>query len=114
MHEFALTKNIVRIVEQTARDNGAKRVICAHLVIGENTSIIPESVQMYYDAIAKDTVAQGARLIVRTIKPQMLCPVCKTHFVRPRFSFECPLCGTLGNPTEIGNEFYLENIEIET
>lgn len=114
MHEYALTKQIVKIIQDTAATHGAVRVEAAYLVIGENTSIIPESVQMYYDMIARGTPAEGATLHVRLIKPQMHCPACDKNFLRPRFSFACPDCGTLGNPTDIGNEFYVERVALET
>lgn len=114
MHEYALTKRIVQIVGDTAAAHGASRVTAAHLVIGENTSVIPESVQMYYDIIARGTPAEGATLHVRVVKPEMHCPVCDKNFARPRFSFACPACGALGNPTDVGNEFFVERVEIET
>ncbi len=113
MHEYGLTKQIVSIINQAARDNGAARVSAAFLVIGENTSIIPESVQMYYDMIARGTPAEGAKLNVRMVKVEMHCPQCGKNFVRPRFSFACPICGTLGSPTEVGNECYVESVELE-
>ena len=113
MHEYGLTKGIVTMMLQAARDHQALRVTGARLVVGENTSVIPGSVQLYFDQLAKGTRAEGAVLSVRTVKAEMRCPNCQKNFVRPRFSFECPLCGTLGNPTEIGNEFYLESVELE-
>lgn len=113
MHELGLTKQIVNIVNNAAQKHGAVKVIAVHLVVGENTSIIPESVQMYFDMIAKDTIAQGAKLYVRLIKVEMYCPLCGKNFQRPLFSFACPDCGTLGSPTDIGNEFYVESVELE-
>lgn len=113
MHEYSLTKQIVHIVNDTARMHGAVKVNTVHLVVGENTGIIPESVQMYFDMIAKDTKAWGAKLDVRLIKAEMRCPLCGKNFQRPLFSFACPDCGTLGAPTDIGNEFYVESVELE-
>jgi hydrogenase nickel incorporation protein HypA/HybF len=113
MHEYSLTKQIVRIINRTALDNGAKKVSSVRLTVGENTGIIPDSVQMYFDMIAQGTHAEGAQLLVKYIKAEMHCPNCGKNFVRPRFSFECPDCGTLGNPTETGNEFYVESVELD-
>ncbi len=114
MHEYGLTKQIVAIVNEAAKAHGAARVTAAHLVIGENTSIIPESVQMYYDQIARGTAAEGAVLQMRLVKAQMRCPRCEKNFERPRFSFACPVCGELGNPTDIGGECYVESVELDT
>ena len=114
MHEYALTKQMVNIVNRTAVVQNAKRVITVRLVLGESSGIIPESVQTYFDMIARGTPAEGAVLQVRLIRAQMFCPACKRNFFRPRFSFACPDCGTLGQPTEIGNECYVEGVELET
>lgn len=114
MHEYALTKQIVQIVNTAAQAHHAERVITVFLVIGENSSIIPDSVQLYYDMISPGTPAEGALLDVRTVKAEMHCPCCNQNFQRPRFSFACPHCGTLGSPTKIGNECYVERVELET
>ena len=113
MHEYGLTKRIVTIVNETARAHGATRVTAVFLVVGENTGIIPDSVQMYYDMIAQDTPASGATLHVRSVKAQMYCAGCGQNFQRPLFSFACPRCGELGSPTDIGNECYVESVEID-
>ncbi len=113
MHEYSLTKQIVQIVNDAAEKNGAKKVEAAYLVIGESTSIIPDCVQMYFDMISRGTKAYGAVLHVKVVKPEMYCSHCQQNFVRPLFSFECPVCHNLGSPTEIGNEFYVEKVELE-
>ena len=113
MHEYALTKNIVGIVNAAAAGHGAKRVNAVALVIGENRSIIPDSVQLYFDMIAKGTAAEGAVLRLRVVKAEMCCSRCRKNFQRRRFSFECPDCGELGSPTDIGNEFYVDSVELE-
>lgn len=113
MHEYSLTRQIVSIVNRAAAQNGATRVTQVRLVVGEGGGIVPESVQLYFDQIARGTPAEGAALHVRLVPPEMRCPVCERNFVRPLFSFACPVCGTLGNPTDIGTEFYVEGVELE-
>ncbi|MCL2513725.1 MAG: hydrogenase maturation nickel metallochaperone HypA [Oscillospiraceae bacterium] len=112
MHEYSVTKRIVKIINGAAAEHRAERVKTAFLVIGENTCIIPESVQMYFDMIAKGTPSEGAVLKVRAVKAEMRCPSCGKNFIRPRFSFECPVCGALGSPTDVGNECYVERVEL--
>lgn len=114
MHEYSLTKQIVKIANRAALEHGAKQVTQVRLVVGESGGIIPESVQLYFDQIARGTPAEGAQLNIRLVASQMHCPVCDLNFTRPRFSFACPVCGALGNPTDIGNEFYVEGVELET
>ena len=113
MHEFGLTKEIIRIAENAARREGAYKISSIALVVGENAGILPDSIQMYFDFIAKGTLAEGAILHLRMVPERMRCPRCGTCFDRPLFSFACPDCGTLGHPTQAGNEFYMESLELE-
>ena len=113
MHEYGLTKEIIRIAESAARREGAHKISRISLVVGENAGILPDSIQMYFDFIAKGTLAEGATLQLRMVPVRMRCPRCDKDFERPLFSFACPDCGALGHPTETGNEFYVESLELE-
>jgi hydrogenase nickel incorporation protein HypA/HybF len=109
MHEYALAESIVRAA--TKHSGGAKVVeIC--LVIGQSSHIMVESLQMYFDIFAENTLCADAVIKVETVVPKLLCKTCGAHFTRKPFCFECP-CGGEGAPTEIGNEFYIKNITIE-
>ena len=113
MHEYAVTKNIINMVVEEAQKAGGLKVIEIKLVIGDLSTILDESVQMYFDIISEGTLAHGAKLSFRRIKAEFNCKVCDSKFIKPDRGFNCPNCGELGNPTEIGREFYIESIEVE-
>lgn len=113
MHEYGLTEKIVRTASETAAANRAKKVTAVYLVIGETSGVLTESVQMYFDLIAEGTEAAGALLKIKTVKPEMYCSRCGKNFIRQRCSFDCPVCGGTGSPTEVGREFYIDKIELE-
>lgn len=75
MHEYPVTLEIVRIAEKTAREKGGL-VKAIHLVVGEDSGFIGESIQMYFDVISEGTLCEGARLTIRDIKPKMRCDRC--------------------------------------
>jgi hydrogenase nickel incorporation protein HypA/HybF len=114
MHEYSLTRQIVKIVNRAAAEHGARRVTQVRLVVGTDSGIQPDSVQLYFSQIARGTPAEDATISVRLVPVEMRCPVCERNFIRPRFSFACPVCGALGNPTDIGAECYVEGVELET
>lgn len=114
MHEYPITQQILKIAENSARENHAQKVVKISLVVGEMSGFIGDSIQMYFDIISKGTMAEGAALEIQYIKPKLKCERCGTYFERKRFSFECPECGHSGVPTEIGKEFYVKEIEIAT
>lgn len=112
MHEYPVTLEIVRIAEKTAREKGGT-VKAIHLVVGEDSGFIGESIQMYFDVISEGTLCEGALLTIKDIRPKMKCDRCGRLFERKRFSFTCPYCGGDGSPTDIGKEFYIESVDLE-
>ena len=74
MHEYSLTQNIIEIAERYAKDAASGKspnfsIKKIGLVIGEASGISGESVRLYFDIIAQNTVCEGAVLEIETIKP---------------------------------------------
>lgn len=113
MHELAVTENLLEIALQHGRKAGAKKITNLHLVIGPLSSIVDESVQFYWDIIAKDTIAEGAKLHFNRTQCQLICLDCKREFSSNGENFSCPVCGKMNVKIISGDEFYLESIDIE-
>jgi len=114
MHELAVTESILEIALRHAQSAEARQVTALHLVIGDLTSIIDDSVQFYWDIIAKDTIAEGARLYFRRIPIQMQCLACQGQFLPENNDFTCPVCASNRVKILNGEEFFLEAIDIQT
>ena len=63
MHEYPVTLEIIRLAEKTAEENHG-RVRGIHLVIGEDSGFIGESIQMYFDVLAAGTLCEGAQVTI--------------------------------------------------
>lgn len=113
MHEYAVAKGIINTCINEAKNSGASRIIEIRLVIGELSTIIDESVQMYFDVMSEDTIAKGAKLVFSWVKAELQCRECMTKFDKPKNGFECPICDGQGALTGVGKEFYIESIEID-
>ena len=111
MHEYPVTERIVATACEQATAQGGRRVRQIDLVVGEDAGYVGDTIQLYFDLIAEGTLCDGALLKIRKIRPQLQCPACQLLFERRPFSFACPACGTLGHPTAVGKEFYIESIE---
>lgn len=114
MHEFPITEQIIKIAEERAIQAEAVRVTKVSLVVGDYSGFIGESIQMYFDIISKGTLCEGAVIEIERVKPKLQCGSCGAYFERQPMSFQCPHCGGEGGPTEIGKEFYIDSIEVET
>lgn len=111
MHEYALTEGILSIVQKEATKAGATRVDEIVIVIGELSTFVDESIEMYFAELSRGTVAGNARLVFRKVEARAGCLNCKTEF-RPRNAFiYCPECGSHLFDLKEGSELYIESIE---
>lgn len=113
MHELAITENILSIAEEHAKKAHAVKVTDIHLLIGSLSSIIDDSVQFYWDMIARDTLCQGAQLHFERYPAEILCLDCGAKYSLNGELSSCPKCNSVRIKILSGNEFRVESIEIE-
>jgi len=113
MHEYSVTMGLIKMVVDEGEKVNATKIEEIRLVIGDLSTILDDSVQMYFDILSKGTLAEGAKLIFKRIPAQFVCTSCGNIYNKPKIGFDCPVCGELGRPTGVGKEFYIESIEIE-
>jgi hydrogenase nickel incorporation protein HypA/HybF len=110
MHELALSSAIVNTV---AKHAGGRRVSTVNLRVGRLRQVVPDTLEFYFEFVARDTVCEGARLIQEVIDARLRCKPCAYEWDIEIPAFRCPKCG--GSDVEIasGNEFEVESIEVE-
>ena len=120
MHEFSISSEIVRsVLDHVKRERGEK-VLSVQLEIGELAILNVEQVTFWIDQLFKGTVAEGAKVKVRTIKARIQCESCGykgginldqkdpfRHFV----PYSCPKCGSFQIKVEKGRECTLRRIQ---
>jgi hydrogenase nickel incorporation protein HypA/HybF len=113
MHELPVSESILEIAIKHARQANAQRIADIYLVIGQLSSIVDDSIQFYWDIIAKDTLAEGACLHFRRIPAELACLDCGTQFSLNGEDYFCPKCQGVRVKVVSGEEFYLEAIDVE-
>ncbi|HHX65539.1 MAG TPA: hydrogenase maturation nickel metallochaperone HypA [Chloroflexi bacterium] len=113
MHELSVTQSVLDIVCRHAREANAGRVVRIHLVVGELSSIIDDSVQFYFDFLSRDTSAAGAELTFRRLPATVRCGVCEHTWQPDDADWTCPNCGQARAQVVAGREFYVDSIEVE-
>lgn len=113
MHELPVTQGLCDLVIREAAIVSAERVSVIAIKMGRACDYVPEILQEYFDVLSEGTVAHGAKLKIETVPITMRCADCNEEYGTEFFNPFCPKCH--GNHTKMitGNEFYVDNIEIE-
>jgi hydrogenase nickel incorporation protein HypA/HybF len=111
VHELALSSAIVNTV---AKHADGRRVTVVNLRVGRLRQVIPDTLEFYFEFVARDTVCEGARLEQEVIEARLRCNHCRLEWEIEIPAFRCPTCG--GSDVEIasGNEFRVESIEVQS
>jgi hydrogenase nickel incorporation protein HypA/HybF len=113
MHELAVTQSILKIALRHAEQAHAQRITDVHLVMGELSTNVDDSVQFYWDIIARETIAEGAKLHFRRVPAELQCMACFTKYHPAGGELVCPQCGSVGVKIISGEEFSVEAIDVE-
>jgi hydrogenase nickel incorporation protein HypA/HybF len=121
MHEFSISFEIVRTVLDTAKKINGKKVLFIRLEIGELALFNVEQVTFWIHELFKGSVAEGAKVKVKTIKARIQCESCGynggigldrqdpfQHFI----PYSCPKCGSFQIKVEKGRECTLRRIQV--
>jgi len=113
MHEMSLADGVLQVIEDSAKTNGFTRVKTVWLEIGVLAGVEVEAMRFCFDAVVKDTLADGTRLEIIETPGQGWCLACgKSVPIRQRYD-ACPLCdGYQVEPTG-GLELKVKELEVE-
>jgi hydrogenase nickel incorporation protein HypA/HybF len=111
VHELALSS---AIVNTAAKHADGRRVTVVFLRVGRLRQVVPDTLEFYFEFVARDSVCEGARLEQEVIPATLRCLPCERTWPIDIPAFRCPFCG--GSEVEIatGDEFEVESIELQS
>lgn len=113
MHELAVTQALLDLALQHAQQAAARQITDIHIVMGELSTNVDDSVQFYWDMIARGTLAEGARLHFCRVPAELQCVNCSHTYHPADGELVCPHCASTNVRIIAGEEFYLDSIDIE-
>ena len=113
MHELAITQSILKMALQHAEKANATRVTDLNVAMGELSSMVDDSIQFYWEIIAKDTIAEQAILHFRRVPAELQCLSCAEKYHPADGELACPKSGSIRVKVIAGEEFLLESIDVE-
>ena len=113
MHEQSIVESILAMALKNAAQANARKILSIHLVVGDYTGIVDDSVNFYFGFLSKNTIAAGAKINYTHVSGQLRCRDCDLLFPLQKRDYQCPECK--GKRMEIvgGRELYIETMEVE-
>lgn len=114
MHEMGIAMELADIALQSIPpDLRGNRVRQIHLQVGQLTAVIPDSLRLCFDLVAKHTPLEGAELVIDTLPVRVRCNACQTSSTLLEPIFICPACQSGNMEILSGRELDITSLSIE-
>jgi len=113
MHEFSIIYNVLRAVEDVAKQNHFNQVDKIILRIGKLRQVMPDFLQFAFEASSEDTISEGAKLEIIEVPITIKCLTCQKEFEAKRQTYICPHCEGIKLEILSGKELLIDSIEGE-
>jgi hydrogenase nickel incorporation protein HypA/HybF len=113
MHELGITRNILEIAVDQARESKALKINKIYVVSGELSGVDPGCLSFYFDILRNDYALEDAKLIIRQIPAKLKCRNCQTEFDSCEMPWTCPACGSISLEIIEGIDCFVESIEVD-
>jgi len=112
MHELALAQSVIDIVEATARKHAGRRVTRVRLQIGALSHVSPAALEFCFEAAARGTLAEAARLDILATPGEAWCMPCGAKVALAARGEPCPMCGSYQLTVVRGDEMAVQDIDV--
>ncbi|MEW6678326.1 MAG: hydrogenase maturation nickel metallochaperone HypA [Pseudomonadota bacterium] len=113
MHEMSLAEGILQIIEDAAAQQGFARVTEIRLEIGALSGVEPEALNFSLEVVLRQTLAEGARLVLETLPGQGYCLDCGETVPIQALYDVCPRCGGARVQATGGTEMRVKDLLVE-
>lgn len=113
MHELALCQSILSIVESEARSHQVQRVRAVRLEVGDLACASAEAIAYCFDAVTRNTIADGATLELVRTPGEAWCLDCGARVSIVDRHQPCPHCGSFTLSICSGEELRVTEVEVE-
>lgn len=113
MHEMSICEGIIQVLEDQASSQQYQRVKTVWLEIGPLAMVETDALRFCFEAVTRNTLAEGARLEIIALPGQAWCLQCaKTVGITQRYD-ACSECGSVQLQVTQGEELRIKELEVE-
>lgn len=113
MHELSLAMSVRDIVEDAAKQNGAKKVNEVNIIVGEFSSVSADALEFAMEVAKKGSVFESAKINIKSAKTILICSDCNSETAMDDYIFKCGSCGSASVRILSGDRMYVDSIDIE-
>lgn len=112
MHEVSLMAQTLAIACDRAQTSGATQIHRLKVRVGTLSGVVPEALAFAFDVVAKETIAERAKLEIETVLARCYCDRCQCEFQPDDVIFICPNCQQPSSQILQGRDLELASIEV--
>ena len=113
MHEFSIALNIIDIASKTAKNAGAEKINEVEIDVGMLSGVVIEALEFALESAVKNTLLEGAQIVINKIKASARCYKCHTEFEPADVALNCPVCNSADFEIIHGKELRVISINID-
>lgn len=113
MHEMALSRSLLDIIEDQAGDHNFTRVKTVTVELGCLGHVDSHALRFCFDVVTRRTVAEGSQLIIIDRPGQIACLDCETLAEALQRGEGCPECGSQRVMVDGGDQLKLTELEVD-
>lgn len=110
MHEMAIASALVDQVLRVAREHQAERVSEVVVVCGVVQQVVPEALELAFEAVTAGTTAEGATLRIEMQGIVARCRECGLQYEAAVDDYGCPDCGAADAELLRGHDIILQTV----
>jgi hydrogenase nickel incorporation protein HypA/HybF len=112
MHELSIIANLYEIMEEKAREQGAKKITFVKLQVGILSGVVPSFLETAFDIFKKNTMASDATLEIEKVLLKIRCESCGAEKTYDELIYICTECGSAQIKILDGTELILEKMDL--
>lgn len=112
MHEMSLAEGVLQLLEDAALKQEFSKVTVVWLEIGALSGVEVEAMKFCFDAVTRDSIADGARLEIISLPGTGWCMECASTVPMTEAYGECPQCGSYQLQVTGGTEMRVKELEV--
>lgn len=109
---MSLSEGVLQLIEDAAREQDFSKVNAVWLEIGQLSGVEVDAMKFCFDAVTRNTIAQGARLEIISLPGTGWCMACALSVPMDEVFGECPHCGGHQMQVTGGTEMRLKELEV--